>query len=408
MSEGPQDSHDQAEWVLPPDFAEAVGPEVAQVLSQNEFEGAPIPFGIQFGLALSATTSRFHDPSADLQGALQEATDNITEAERRYPDSPIWDRARGIVVDELLASGHDKEAIDYLQHIVRPHSLAAKLDDVVVAVGQRQWFDIAQWISALEPARQAVVMQAVRDHLIELAPEETQTIGQYNDHLHQMGVEADPVSGWAKSMAADYPDYAWDQAVEDIQNDNAWGGMPVAMRQHTMWAFMRMVQRSDVDADTAGLVDGVVAKLDTVEDAFPKAVMLGRLRGALSLALTWGNEREQALRVASTMRNRRDWIDLSESYIRQGNEDEAIALALACPDSAAAVAILLDAKWQRQAEQATRALAAVIADDAVPAARRIGYLEVIRDRLDMMGELDNAHEYQRRIDSLKRTGKLDL
>lgn len=344
MSERPQDPHDQTEWVLPSDFAEAVGPEAAEVLSQNEFEGAPIPFSIRFGTSLSATVSRFRDPGIDVQDALQEATVNIAEAERRYPDSPIWDRARGIVVDELLASEHDREAIDYLHSIVRPHRLAAKLDDVAVAVGQRQWFDIAHWIATLEPERQHIVMRAVRDHLIEVAPDETQTVERYNGHLIQVGAEVDPVSGWAESMAADYPDFAWAQVVEDIRNENAWGDMPITQRQHTMWAFMQTVQQSAVNGDADDYIDKVIARLNTAEDAFPKALMLGRLRGAFSMALTWRNEREQAFKVANTMRNRRDWIDLSESYIRQGNEDEAIALALACPDSAAAVAILLDTK----------------------------------------------------------------
>lgn len=393
-----RDNPQPGDWTFPTDMVEGIDPIAMAVLSEHEYEGAPIPFTFQIIREISEDLSKAQ--TGDVEAA-QTVRNVLNGAEERYPDALGWDRIRSVLVNSLFETGHKKEAFDTVWDVSSPHHALSLAFDLLEESEGELTADIQVKIWAQPRDRRLDLLRAMRDRIIRLHSDSEDQATIFNDMLGREGVEPDPVSGWAESQGRDYSNYDWDAIAETIHDDSIWGNLTTFQRQN---ATMMNIQFSDGIVDDfeldSELTDNFIVWLNLMRWDHPEAMFWDAASMAAATNLAEKGQIANAQKLAITIKDDEYKAGVGHEWHKLGFEDETVELAMTLNDSHFAAELLLDTEWQDETI-GMKKIEDVIKGEDYPIEQRIGFMEFIRDRMIGADLLSRAAEYQEQIDFLK-------
>ena len=386
-----------SDWVLPDVFEGGLDPISKAVLSESEWDDVPFPLIFSFTKEMAERVGQLKDVQ-DISPLIEEMKARIAEEQERFPDSPVWDRSRLYVVYGLAELDRADEAVDFAWTMTSPHMIAQALIELFETTDASMEKVLERLMVGIEAnPRHAAILRALRDTIIEEAPM-SDSVDAFNWVLANHGIEDDPIRGWVDSQRQLHPDWDWDVVQASIVNDAVWADVPTPVRQHIMFHYCQSQETALNGELTEDWLDGTVAYLDEIEGDFPKASVWSHIRGNLSRDLVKRDE-EMAVKLALSIRDPKFGASVTIEFVKAGHEEAAINVATWLSDSELTVELLLGLDWQDE-DAPTSRLAEIMQSDEYPVEKRVGCLEVIRERMLVAGEPERAAAYQRIIDEL--------
>lgn len=390
-----------SDWVLPDIFQGNLDPISKAVLSESEWDDVPIPFIFTFTQEMADRVGKLKEVE-DITPALEEIGKRIGDEQSRYPDSPVWDRSRLYVVLELMEMDEGNKAADFALSMTSPHATADALLQVFEQTDGRMDKVLDSLMADIETNEyHAGVVRALRDSVIIDNPL-SDSLDIFNQVLTSHGIEEDNLQGWIESQKALHPDWQWDFIHQTILADEHWTGVPVAVRQYTMWHYSaaqeEIVRKEVTEENSEQWADSILIFFDALEDKYPEAAILSHIRGNISLDLIEEHP-ELAIKIAKSLRNPQLGARVAIEFLGKGKEEEAIEVVTGLPDHRLTAELLMDLDWRNE-DAALEKLSDIVQSDDYSVEKRIGVLGVIVERMRAAGESDRAESYQAMIDEL--------
>lgn len=396
------------DWAIPPEFEEAwksgdgIDPVNLSILKEHEWDGVPIPFGFQSVKELTDNLERLETGESPTVIASEMIAD-FAEKQERYPDTGMWDRGRSMAVARFAEFGHYEEARQLLAAISDARVLMGtvmQLEEIIPAETASEW--TGSILQDSEPERAIAIARAARDNLIENEPS-SDLIDTFNTIIAGFSDEPDFdwVNDWIKSQREIRPNIDWSTAETLLKNDEVYGSMPMATRLFAHLIFVDTLKEIADDELDEGFVESTIRYYDNARDGiYADATIWEHEMGNIAKALIKKGGSEAAVEIAGAIREPGLMARMVLEFVESDHEEEAIELATHNPDPKMSAELLLDVEYKDR-DAATQKLAEVIQGDEYPVDKRIGVLEVIRDRMREMGQPDNAANYQRMIDEIQ-------
>ncbi|MGZ6004786.1 MAG: hypothetical protein ACXWLH_01400 [Candidatus Saccharimonadales bacterium] len=386
------------DWTFPDDMAEGLDPVAMAVLSEHEYEGAPIPFTFQIVREISEDLAKAQTGDIEAAQAVRNA---LNGAEERYPDALGWNRIRSVLVNALFETGHKEEAFDTVWDISSPHQVLNLAFDLLEESEGELTTDIRERIWSQPRDRRIDLLRAMRDRIISHHRNKEDQAIIFNDMLQREGVESDPVSGWAESQGREYPNYDWDAVAETVRDDSLWGNLTTYQRQNaTMMGIQfdeALVDDPELDAE---IVDNFIIWNYIQRTDHPDVKYWDALSMANAIKLAKKGYPALGQKVALTIKDDQYKAAVGHDYHELGLEEETVELVMTMNDPHFAAELLLDTEWQDET-LGMKKIEDVITEENYPLEQRIGFMEFIRDRMIGADLLSRAAEYQEQIDNLR-------
>lgn len=401
------------DWVIPADFEEAwkegessLDPVGLAILKEHKWDGVPIPFGFQTVKAFSAQMEKL-DSGISPDVVADELIEQWAENESRYPDTGMWDRGRGLALATFVEKGHPDQA----QRVATTISDTKLLVKTVFGLQEMIPPETAVGlvVGALETGdqeRRIGVARALRDHLIQDDPQ-NEMIDTFDGIVAMFSgkPDYDMVTDWVASQREADKDIDWSHTEALLRNDDSYKSMPMPLRMFSHLMYIETAKEiADDKFDTKleeGWVDSVIGYYDNAQDGiYAEAAIWGHELGNIAKSLIEKGHTEPAVEVAAAIRDPRLMATMVLEFVRSGHDEEAVALAVRNPDHKLTAELLLDVEYKDR-DIAVEKLSEIVQSDDYPDEKRIGCLEVIRDRMVEMGQPDSATKYQEMVDAIR-------
>lgn len=395
------------DWVIPAGFEEmlsgygGVDPVTLSLFKEGEFSGVPVPFAFQSIEEMTGQLERL-DAGEDPAAVATEMVASFAEKEQRYPDTAMWDHGRSGAVRAFLEQGHIQAA----GQLLGSFNDARRATKTVLELSSEEVIEpddavdlLCTLIDGKDRERSVAVARTARDDIIENDPS-SELVATYNGILGQLlgQPDFDWTEDWIESQTEAHPEINWDFAGPWLRDDAAYAGMPMAQRMYNYLRLMEtmlLINDGGMDADLAA--DIVEHQEDVREGEYGDAKIFDRELGSLAKALVEKGDVDTAEILAAGIHDP-DVIGMMLAELADKHEQEAIELAVRNPDPKMTAILLLGVEFRNDAGM--ERLVEIIRSDEYTAERRIGCLEVVRDRTHAMGDADKAAEYQDMIDAI--------
>lgn len=399
MSKEFRDNPQPGDWTFPADMIEGIDPIAMAILSEHEYEGAPIPFTFQVVREISEDLGKAQEGDVEAAKAVRNV---LNGAQESYPDALGWDRIRSVLVNALFETGHREEAFDTVWEVSSPHQVLRLAFDLLEETEGDLTDEIRIRIWEQPRDRRLDLLRAMRDRIISQHRHSEDQTKIFNDMLQREGVESDPISGWAESQGRDYPEYDWDAIAETIRDDSMWSDLTTHHRQN---ATMMNIQFSDGLVDDpeldSELTDNFIVWLNLMRWDHPEAKFWDAASMAAAIKLAEKGQIANAQKLAQTIKDDDYKAGLGHEWHKLGFEEETVELVMTMDNPHFAAELLLDTEWQDETI-GMKKIEDVITSEDYPLEQRIGYMEFIRDRFIAADLLSRAAEYQEQIDNLRK------
>lgn len=422
MTHGPNaysDPHD-GDRIFPDGFAPE-DPFHAAILGGNDIEGVPIPYSFQ---RIQALTQWRRD--LDAQGLtpalLEEIKTNLATDEEKYPNSPVWDRQRGMVAEAIFKTGHVEEALDVIHGMHSPHQMVETLVELshqeelvqTLMIPEQTSHDegeasvvIAAFLDHMrddQPKRNAV-LRAVIDAIIDQEPRSA-SIDVYERQLATQFLRFDAVQSWADSQRILHPMINWDEAVRSAKDDKLWATVPLNLRRSKVKQYALALHELHGDLQRDGSTHAISIRdipeeLDHLEETYPRAKIWDRTRCIFaSMILRHEPTSLLARELAGVIKEPRMQAVIVAELCQVGQLDDAFHLATRITSPRIMAETLLYDGW---GEKGVNHIATIIANQKgeYPVATQIGCMEAVRVQCVKQGNMKDATRWKARIRALR-------
>jgi hypothetical protein len=390
--------------VLPDFVRRDMDDEAAAKLAQSDREGVPTPYALQFVEAMAVWTDRLSTEGSSPE-LIAEVNIGLASREGRYPDSALWDRARGELAKRLQLAGDLDTALDFLFGMRSKHVMArtameltGQLPDEAAAIAVME--NVFERFGREEDNTNLIkFLQATYDEMLIDDPELPE-LDMIEAMIRSEKPDYEPVQSWAESMHEVRPDVDWGSMITLINDDRQWADFPLRYRQLAIMSHLSALKVLDENI-TPELLDLIALDLSNAEsNTMPRAPIWDRFRQAYVTRLLENGLPGYASELGRAIRNAQYQAELVKKLIDSGTEDHAMQVAEAMTDVKRMVEVLLATNWS--GNRGVNRLAEIVADESRSLTHRIECLIAARDRMQAAGNNELAAEYNAKLTELRQ------
>jgi hypothetical protein len=403
------------DWIIPPEFEEdwksadsGIDPIGLALIREHEWDGVPIPLGFKTTKVFVDRLGRL-DEGESPAAIADEMIDDWADYEHRYPDTGMWNRGRTLAITSFVERGHLAEAGRVAATVTDARLLVKTVFGLQELIPEETAFGlISGALEAGDQKRRMGVARALRDRLIETEPHD-EMIDTFDGLVAKMSGQPDydMVSDWVASQREAEKDIDWSNTEALLRNDDSYKGMPMSLRMFSHLMFVETIKeladdKFEAKLDGEGWAESVIGYYNDAQDGtYDGAAIWGHELGNIAKMLMEKGYNEAAIEIAAAIRDPRLMATMVLEFAKQGDDEAAIELAARNPDHTLTAELLLYGEYQDN-DAAIAKLSEIIQDDDYPAEKRIGCLEVIRDRMLETGNGEGFARYQQMIDDIKK------
>lgn len=379
-----------------------------------DIDGVPVPYIVQAGHTLGGLVQKMEEQGAtpEIVGELHRTAATFEQA---YPGSPSWEKYREQGAGFLARHAGLDAALRFLAEGESLHNLVDVGFTLIGADDSEDHSDTADLFSMLldmvEKEKVPELTRAFVDILIEIDPFASY-IDTYEELLRSPTLLRlrpsfrDPLMSWAEAQQKRRPKIDWIRLTNGvIKDDSMWAGAPVRFRQFAMSRFYELRERATRQLTPESVQNALTFFAESFETPYPDASIWDESKTMLGIALLEADEPGLARMVGHSMRNSQHQADLIARLFYHGSEEDALQLALTLNDPELMATVLLDGEWTE--DRGLKMLGRIVddPDGEYPIDRRIGALEVMRNRCIIGGEAEHAQLFEEKIAELRREGQ---
>ena len=389
-----------------PDFVNdgVLGEEELAMLSGGDRDGVPVPYTLQFVGVVDGWVARLASESSSPE-LMAEIDTGFGIREARYPDTPIWDRMRAHVANELQAFDDLDSAVELVLGMRSKHALARAVSDLTERLSPDDdparivAMVIARFVAEPDKTNLIDFLQANYDVTVNANPD-SYALDAIEVMIRRFNPGYDSIQSWAESMAKDMPEVNWNGAATIVGDEELWSdAIPLRFRQFAIashFSHLRALSEEANDQRVQALLDDLAG----IEGETPRARIWDQFRYSYGARLLEDGHPAYAVDFGRAMHDANFQQALVMELIEHGAEDDALRLTNDMTDATVMAQTLLDAEWT--GDQGVQRLATIVDDDSYPLARRIECIIAIRDRMREFGNEDSAARHDVLIAELRQ------